>query len=159
MKPAIFIIFSIFTLSKSFTISERFAKQVLNRVRRANAGEETFRRSDLDRECVDEQCSAEEYLEYAENIDKKVRDKFNAYLFEVNYVECSVALSESPILTNQTVINALKYALGFHVRGACLHNFELESMDIDDQNDAVKGDDDYDVNDDDYGGDDGDEFY
>ena len=159
MKPAIFIIFSVFTLSKSFTISERFAKQVLNRVRRANAGEETFRRSDLDRECVDEQCSAEEYLEYAENIDKKVRDKFNAYLFEVNYVECSVALSESPILTNQTVINALKYALGFHVRGACLHNFELESMDTDDQNDVVKGDDDYDVNDDDYGGDDGDEFY
>ena len=52
------------SLTNAFTISERFAKQVLSRVKRANAGEETFRRSDLDRECLDEQCSAEEYLEY-----------------------------------------------------------------------------------------------
>lgn len=60
----IFWILASLSLTNAFTISERFAKQVLSRVKRANAGEETFRRSDLDRECLDEQCSAEEYLEY-----------------------------------------------------------------------------------------------
>lgn len=84
---------------------------------------------------------------HAENIDKNVRNKFNSHLFEVNYVECSVALSESQVLTNATVINALKYALGFHVRGACLYSFELESLntgleDVDldrDEDDGVDG--------------------
>ena len=145
----LFWILATLSLTTAFTISERFAKQVLSRIKRANAGEETFRRSDLDRECMDEQCSAEEYLEYAENIDKNVRNKFNSHLFEVNYVECSVALSESSVLTNATVINALKYALGFHVRGACLHSFELESLntgledvDVDWEDEEVVGGDD-----------------
>merc|ERR1712226_1510717 len=62
--------------SNAFTLDEKVAKSALNsRARRANGGvEEQGKGSNVERECVEETCNWEEYLEIAENSDSQVRN-------------------------------------------------------------------------------------
>merc|ERR1711877_56988 len=57
--------------------------------------EETFRNSNLERECIEEQCNYEEWLERAENVHSTVRQEsrllmnpFAAESFKNTYVQC-----------------------------------------------------------------------
>merc|ERR1711976_742942 len=57
--------------------------------------EETFRSSNMERECIEEQCNYEEWLERAENVHKKVRREAKLVVspsaaenFKNTYVQC-----------------------------------------------------------------------
>merc|ERR1711877_17656 len=79
-------------------INSREARSVLNKGEsRGFSGwiEETFRSSNMERECIEEQCNYEEWLERAENVHKKVRQEAKLVVspsaaenFKNTYVQC-----------------------------------------------------------------------
>merc|ERR1712226_973804 len=73
------------------TVCEHQAKALL-RQKRANQLAEEVRPSNFKRECVDEACSHEEYMESAENTLRGVRTGSDSQMFEIYYAECRVAV-------------------------------------------------------------------
>merc|ERR1712226_732089 len=81
-------------------IDEKKAKTALGS-RKLNSGafngywEEWFRSSSMERECLEESCGFEEYLERAENDIPGIRSADVGTLFEQNYYECYQAVVSS----------------------------------------------------------------
>lgn len=110
--------FATCSMSENLQIAEAQAKTVLNHVRRGNgAGEETFRPSNYERECIEEVCSLEEYLESAENYNSGNRFTVKAGLFEHYYRECMTLVNG----------NGLNNPEAIDLRGACMAAFETKN--------------------------------
>merc|ERR1712178_213256 len=89
------------------------------RFRRAGTfTEEWTKRSDHKRECVEEKCNVEEYLEAAENFNQKERFPVDTSLFETYYKTCYEAV----------VANGLADPQRADLWGFCLSNFEKKKQ-------------------------------
>jgi len=79
-------------------LNSREARSVLNKGESKGFSgwiEETFRHSNLKRECIDEQCNYEEWLERAENVHSTVREEASKFtnptgaeIFKNTYIQC-----------------------------------------------------------------------
>ena len=96
------------------SISASSSKNFL-RIKRANQFmEERVKSSNLERECIEEICSAEEYLEYAENENFGKRPLNDNQIFEIYYKECMTTIS----------MNELDKPDKLDFRGACLKTYQ-----------------------------------
>merc|ERR1711997_840206 len=85
-------------------INSREARSVLKKGEsRGFSGwiEETFRNSNLERECIEEQCNYEEWLERAENVHKTVRKEADQLIsptaaenFKNTYIQCYTKIKQ-----------------------------------------------------------------
>merc|ERR1712168_1727542 len=78
-------------------IDKKDAQSGFLRVKRANQwAEETRKSSNLERECVEEICSVEEYVEQAENeIGRKKALMLNKDKFQSHYRECMTIVNKN----------------------------------------------------------------
>merc|ERR1739848_504289 len=98
----------------AFIIDEQKAKSALDKGAFNGYWEEWFRSSNMERECIEEACSHEEYLERAENeYGVDIRKADTKGLFELNYYECY-----------QSVVDAgLNTQGGVDLRPMCMDEF------------------------------------
>jgi len=101
----------------SFEADSREAKHFLRSKRANQFMEERVKKSSLERECIEEICSGEEYLEFAENQTAGIRPEINLQIFEVYYKECMTVVS----------VNDLDDPKKLDMRGACLRTFQVKS--------------------------------
>lgn len=116
-------------LSRSIFQEKSEANSVLTRNRRANGdGEETFMPSDLERECVEELCSQEEYTEALENSNSGRRPrllKSHHASFKTYYQDCWNAVNDSEYFKTETRPMNFKKICLLSYHNAFLSNVKL----------------------------------
>lgn len=79
--------------TNALILPESSAKSLLRpREKRANSFGEEALPSNFERECVEEACTHEEYMESAENSLRGVRTGSDSQMFEIYYAECRLAV-------------------------------------------------------------------